>query len=259
MPSYNAVSAIYLMTCFLLATFFIHHTMEFSKSLRDLDKSETVVIHDTVLDRPNHKTYKRYPQAVSKTHQLSSKIFNTTSDQPLQNHTKFVKKRKLQFPPGRSQSSQCKSGIPTPKHFKTLLSNRIGLDEIKNKTQKIYKSDEQTKILVMAQHRSGSSFFSELLNLHPEVFYLFEPLYQMEFREPEVVTSETYGPSTFALPASPSNPPSSQDFTGTAKSQIQTYQTPGANQAALASEVCTTSSKPHLFASVNVSVQLMKI
>jgi len=140
----------------------------------------------------------RYPQAALKLDQLklyqlkSSYFVKKTSDQPVQNRTKPVRKRKLQFPPGRSESPQCKSGIPTPTNFETLLSNRIGLGEIKNETRKVYESSEQTKILVMAQHRSGSSFFSELLNLHPEVFYLFEPLYQMEFREPEVVTPETY-------------------------------------------------------------------
>lgn len=189
MPSYNAVSAIYLVTCFLLATFFIHHTIEFSKSFSDFDDTNAVFFLEIASEKTGQNT--RYPKAALKLDQLSYFV-KTTSDQPIQNRTKPVRKRKLQFPPGRSESPQCKSGIPTPKNFETLLSNRIGLGEIRNETRKVYESSEQTNILVMAQHRSGSSFFSELLNLHPEVFYLFEPLYQMEFREPEVVTPETY-------------------------------------------------------------------
>ena len=110
----------------------------------------------------------------------------------LLNKTKSVKKRKLQFPAGRAEELRCKDAIPTPNEFKVLVKNRIGIEEINNKSYKVYKSSEQTKILVMAQHRTGSSFFSELFNLHPEVFYLFEPLYQMEFREPEIVNPKTY-------------------------------------------------------------------
>ena len=167
MASYNAVSALYLVICILLATFFIHHTIEFSKSyysdleFDDLEEGENIVTADYVEDTNKNLTISRKPAVIKKP-------------------------RKLQFPAGRADEPRCQTPVETPEEYKHLLKNRVNLDA------KNYKSSEQTKILVMAQHRSGSSFFSELFNLHPEVFYLFEPLYQMEFREPEIVDPRTY-------------------------------------------------------------------
>ena len=34
----------------------------------------------------------------------------------------------------------------------------------------------QTRILIMTHHRSGSSFTGQLFNQHPDVFYMYEPL-----------------------------------------------------------------------------------
>ncbi|XP_008309416.1 carbohydrate sulfotransferase 1 isoform X2 [Cynoglossus semilaevis] len=39
---------------------------------------------------------------------------------------------------------------------------------------------ERTHILILATTRSGSSFVGQLFNQHPEVFYLFEPLYHVQ-------------------------------------------------------------------------------
>ena len=170
MASYNAVSALYLVICILLATFFIHHTIEFSKSyyseleFDDLEENEKNAVDYVVEDFKNST--------------VTSK-----------KHAVVKKPRKLQFPAGRADEPRCQipvKTLKTPGEYKSLFRNRVNLDS------KNYKSSEQTKILVMAQHRSGSSFFSELFNLHPEVFYLFEPLYQMEFREPEIVEPGTY-------------------------------------------------------------------
>lgn len=98
----------------------------------------------------------------------------------------------LQFPRDRSEAPRCKYGIRTPEEMKIKMSNRIGMQELKNDSFPNYQPSEQNQILVLAQHRSGSSFFSELLNLHPEVFYLYEPMYQIEERFPEKISPETW-------------------------------------------------------------------
>ncbi|XP_061578579.1 carbohydrate sulfotransferase 1-like [Cololabis saira] len=41
-------------------------------------------------------------------------------------------------------------------------------------------ADSGTNILILATTRSGSSFVGQLFNQHPEVFYLFEPLYHVQ-------------------------------------------------------------------------------
>ncbi|XP_041851914.1 carbohydrate sulfotransferase 1-like isoform X2 [Melanotaenia boesemani] len=41
-------------------------------------------------------------------------------------------------------------------------------------------TNRRTNILILATTRSGSSFVGQLFNQHPEVFYLFEPLYHVQ-------------------------------------------------------------------------------
>lgn len=48
---------------------------------------------------------------------------------------------------------------------------------------------QQKKIIILAQHRTGSTFFSNLLNYNPEIFYNFEPLHVMEGLKHEKVTN----------------------------------------------------------------------
>ncbi|XP_071750352.1 carbohydrate sulfotransferase 1-like [Centroberyx gerrardi] len=43
-----------------------------------------------------------------------------------------------------------------------------------------YNASRRTHILILATTRSGSSFVGQLFNQHPEVFYLFEPLYHVQ-------------------------------------------------------------------------------
>ncbi|CAN9498819.1 unnamed protein product [Ophioblennius macclurei] len=43
-----------------------------------------------------------------------------------------------------------------------------------------FNSSKRTHILILATTRSGSSFVGQLFNQHPEVFYLFEPLYHVQ-------------------------------------------------------------------------------
>ncbi|XP_053742596.1 carbohydrate sulfotransferase 1-like [Synchiropus splendidus] len=43
-----------------------------------------------------------------------------------------------------------------------------------------YNASDRTHILILATTRSGSSFVGQLFNQHPEVFYLFEPLYHLQ-------------------------------------------------------------------------------
>ncbi|XP_038560906.1 carbohydrate sulfotransferase 1 [Micropterus salmoides] len=43
-----------------------------------------------------------------------------------------------------------------------------------------YNGNKRTHILILATTRSGSSFVGQLFNQHPEVFYLFEPLYHVQ-------------------------------------------------------------------------------
>uniref|UniRef100_UPI0037E8D255 carbohydrate sulfotransferase 1 isoform X2 n=1 Tax=Semicossyphus pulcher TaxID=241346 RepID=UPI0037E8D255 len=41
-------------------------------------------------------------------------------------------------------------------------------------------TDKRTHILILATTRSGSSFVGQLFNQHPEMFYMFEPLYHVQ-------------------------------------------------------------------------------
>ncbi|CAJ1057313.1 carbohydrate sulfotransferase 1 [Xyrichtys novacula] len=43
-----------------------------------------------------------------------------------------------------------------------------------------FTANNRTHILILATTRSGSSFVGQLFNQHPEVFYLFEPLYHVQ-------------------------------------------------------------------------------
>ncbi|XP_055365381.1 carbohydrate sulfotransferase 1 isoform X2 [Betta splendens] len=43
-----------------------------------------------------------------------------------------------------------------------------------------HNASRRTHILILATTRSGSSFVGQLFNQHPEVFYLFEPLYHVQ-------------------------------------------------------------------------------
>ncbi|XP_056138300.1 carbohydrate sulfotransferase 1-like [Lampris incognitus] len=43
-----------------------------------------------------------------------------------------------------------------------------------------YNDSRRTHVLILATTRSGSSFLGQLFNQHPEVFYLFEPLYHVQ-------------------------------------------------------------------------------
>ncbi|XP_035011844.1 carbohydrate sulfotransferase 1-like [Hippoglossus stenolepis] len=43
-----------------------------------------------------------------------------------------------------------------------------------------YDANKRTHILILATTRSGSSFVGQLFNQHPEVFYLFEPLFHVQ-------------------------------------------------------------------------------
>ncbi|KAM4619071.1 carbohydrate sulfotransferase 1-like [Polymixia lowei] len=64
----------------------------------------------------------------------------------------------LTSPPSSSSSSSSSSSFPLPS----------------------YNVSRRTHILILATTRSGSSFVGQLLNQHPEVFYLFEPLYHVQ-------------------------------------------------------------------------------
>ena len=121
----------------------------------------------------------------SKNYETAEILDFDKNDTEFKQTQKKASKKRLQFPDGRGESLKCKFPNSQPPKY------RIGLSEIQNRSTKI-SSSNQTKILILAQHRSGSSFFSELFNLHPEVFYQFEPLYQVEHRVPEIVTPTTY-------------------------------------------------------------------
>ncbi|KAK7474615.1 hypothetical protein BaRGS_00034144, partial [Batillaria attramentaria] len=41
------------------------------------------------------------------------------------------------------------------------------------------------KIILMSYRRSGSSFTAEIISRHPDVFYTFEPLYNLQHRHSE--------------------------------------------------------------------------
>lgn len=43
-----------------------------------------------------------------------------------------------------------------------------------------YNNSRKTHILILATTRSGSSFVGQLFNQHPDIFYLFEPLYHVQ-------------------------------------------------------------------------------
>ncbi|XP_051239233.1 carbohydrate sulfotransferase 1 [Dicentrarchus labrax] len=70
----------------------------------------------------------------------------------------------------------------------TLEGSDQGCDEILSHTSSSSPSvslpsdsaNKRTHILILATTRSGSSFVGQLFNQHPEVFYLFEPLYHVQ-------------------------------------------------------------------------------
>ncbi|KAF3689226.1 Carbohydrate sulfotransferase 1 [Channa argus] len=69
----------------------------------------------------------------------------------------------------------------------TLEGSDRGCDEILSHTPSsppfslpFYNASKRTHILILATTRSGSSFVGQLFNQHPEVFYLFEPLYHVQ-------------------------------------------------------------------------------
>ena len=42
--------------------------------------------------------------------------------------------------------------------------------------QELYKLKKRQRVLILTHHRSGSSFTGEIFNLHPDAFYMYEPL-----------------------------------------------------------------------------------
>ncbi|XP_074533516.1 carbohydrate sulfotransferase 1-like [Halichoeres trimaculatus] len=67
----------------------------------------------------------------------------------------------------------------------TIESSDQGCDETRTPFSPASTSDssnvnKRTHILILATTRSGSSFVGQLFNQHPEVFYLFEPLYHVQ-------------------------------------------------------------------------------
>ncbi|XP_034541041.1 carbohydrate sulfotransferase 1 [Notolabrus celidotus] len=67
----------------------------------------------------------------------------------------------------------------------TAESSDQGCDETRTPSSPAPTSDssnanKRTHILILATTRSGSSFVGQLFNQHPEVFYMFEPLYHVQ-------------------------------------------------------------------------------
>ncbi|XP_041794550.1 carbohydrate sulfotransferase 1 [Chelmon rostratus] len=69
----------------------------------------------------------------------------------------------------------------------TLEASDQGCEEIPSPTPSSpsvslppFNASKRTHILILATTRSGSSFVGQLFNQHPEVFYLFEPLYHVQ-------------------------------------------------------------------------------
>ncbi|CAB1421583.1 unnamed protein product [Pleuronectes platessa] len=58
-----------------------------------------------------------------------------------------------------------------------ILSN---IPSSPNSSLPTYDVNKRTHILILATTRSGSSFVGQLFNQHPEVFYLFEPLFHVQ-------------------------------------------------------------------------------
>ena len=42
--------------------------------------------------------------------------------------------------------------------------------------QELNKLKKRQRVLILTHHRSGSSFTGEIFNLHPDAFYMYEPL-----------------------------------------------------------------------------------
>uniref|UniRef100_A0A3B4ZD52 Sulfotransferase n=1 Tax=Stegastes partitus TaxID=144197 RepID=A0A3B4ZD52_9TELE len=66
-----------------------------------------------------------------------------------------------------------------------LVGLGYGCDDIFSHTSSsfplhTFDAKNRTHILILATTRSGSSFVGQLFNQHPEVFYLFEPLYHVQ-------------------------------------------------------------------------------
>ncbi|XP_018526704.1 carbohydrate sulfotransferase 1 [Lates calcarifer] len=86
-----------------------------------------------------------------------------------------------------SQAVNCSLKDLTRLGQETLEGSDRGCDEVLSHTPSppsfslpSYNANKRTHILILATTRSGSSFVGQLFNQHPEVFYLFEPLYHVQ-------------------------------------------------------------------------------
>ncbi len=83
----------------------------------------------------------------------------------------------------RSKSSHIKDGYPQQKcpdlkstialWSSTRTGNSTEVEDYGNRSQ------SRTHIYLHATWRTGSSFLGELFNQHPDVFYLYEPMWNM--------------------------------------------------------------------------------
>jgi len=72
---------------------------------------------------------------------------------------------------------------PGPDHVNSLIAEtKINSSNYKLNSSTPYLTTSPIKILFMTEYRTGSTFISSLLNKHPGIFYLFEPLYLCDNR-----------------------------------------------------------------------------
>ena len=69
--------------------------------------------------------------------------------------------------------------FPSKAH-KTLLHASTPFAPKVTEIKKVETKTRRTNVVIIAQGRSGSSFLGQVFNQHPDVFYLYEPLYNLE-------------------------------------------------------------------------------
>ncbi|KFO09951.1 Carbohydrate sulfotransferase 1 [Balearica regulorum gibbericeps] len=70
-----------------------------------------------------------------------------------------------------------------------------------------YNLSRKTHVLILATTRSGSSFVGQLFNQHFDVFYLFEPLYHVQYTLIPKLTQSKSTTDRRGMPGGPRDPP----------------------------------------------------
>lgn len=96
------------------------------------------------------------------------------------NETEKVKPKKSIAPwAGLKTSETTETEIASQQLLKTTPTSTIT-------KRSVEEPEPRTKVLIVTEYRSGSSFVAEIFNRNPKAWYLFEPLTMTNWREPNI-------------------------------------------------------------------------